>query len=171
MLADSYPFWSLMGTMLVFFVWILFFWLLFGVFADIFSRHDLSGWAKTGWVIFVVILPFLGIFIYLISQSDGMRERSLARQGPQPAYQGAARVEAPRRRSSRARSCWTAARSPRRSSMRSSRRRSPKAYSQRLSAKLRPGESRLGRSSMSRSYDSCSSRLCMTAPISSATPG
>jgi hypothetical protein len=39
-------------------------------------------------VIFVVILPFLGIFIYLISQSDGMRERSLARQGPQPAYQG-----------------------------------------------------------------------------------
>jgi hypothetical protein len=87
-LADSYPFWSLMGTMLVFFVWILFFWLLFGVFADIFSRHDLSGWGKTGWVIFVVILPFLGIFIYLISQSDGMRERSLARQGPQPAYQG-----------------------------------------------------------------------------------
>ena len=75
MLADSYPFWSLMWTMIVFFVWILWFWLLFVVLADVFRRHDISGWGKTGWIIFVVILPFLGVFIYLITQNDGMNER------------------------------------------------------------------------------------------------
>ena len=78
MLASSYPFLDVMWTMLVFFVWILWFWLLIGVFADIFRRHDLSGWGKTGWLIFVIILPFLGVFIYLITQNDGMTERGLA---------------------------------------------------------------------------------------------
>src|SRR5215467_3522922 len=68
-----------MWTMFVFFVWILFFWLLFGVFGDLFSRHDLSGWAKTGWVILVLILPFLGIFIYLIANGKGMSERAMQR--------------------------------------------------------------------------------------------
>jgi hypothetical protein len=76
-LASSYPFLSVMWTMLVFFVWILWFWLLFEVFADVFRRHDLSGWGKTGWLIFVIILPFLGVFIYLITQNDGMTERKL----------------------------------------------------------------------------------------------
>jgi len=85
-LADSYPFWNVMWTMLVFFVWILWFWLLFEVFADVFRRHDLSGWGKTGWIVFVIILPFLGVFIYLISQSDGMRERGLERQATQGYY-------------------------------------------------------------------------------------
>ena len=75
MLASSYPFLDVMWTMLVFFVWILWFWLLIGVFADIFRRHDISGWGKTGWLIFVIILPFLGVFIYLITQNDGMNER------------------------------------------------------------------------------------------------
>ena len=75
MLADSYPFWSLMWTMIVFFVWILWFWLLFVVLADVFRRHDISGWGKTGWIVFVVILPFLGVFIYLITQNDGMNDR------------------------------------------------------------------------------------------------
>ena len=74
MLASSYPFLDVMWTMLVFFVWILWFWLLIGVFADIFRRHDLSGWGKTGWLIFVIILPFLGVFIYLITQNAGMTE-------------------------------------------------------------------------------------------------
>jgi len=75
----AYTFGDVMWTMLVFFCWILFFWLLFGVFADLFSRHDVSGWGKAGWVILVIILPFLGIFIYLISQGKGMGERAQQR--------------------------------------------------------------------------------------------
>jgi hypothetical protein len=72
----AYTFGDVMWTMFVFFAWILFFWLLFGVFGDLFSRHDLSGWAKAGWTVLVIILPFVGIFIYLISQGKGMGERA-----------------------------------------------------------------------------------------------
>ena len=86
MLADSYPFWNVMWTILVFFLWVMWFWLLFEVFADVFRRHDISGWGKTGWLIFVIILPFLGVFIYLISQSDGMRERARVREATQGYY-------------------------------------------------------------------------------------
>ena len=85
MIADSYPFWNVMWTMLVFFCWILWFWFLFVVFADVFRRHDLSGWGKTGWIVFVVILPFLGVFIYLISQNEGMTQRGLERANAQQA--------------------------------------------------------------------------------------
>ncbi|HUK98689.1 MAG TPA: SHOCT domain-containing protein [Gaiellaceae bacterium] len=79
MLGTSYPFADVMWTMLVFFVWILWFWLLFTVFADVFRRHDISGWVKTLWVIFVIILPFLGVFIYLIVESKGMAQRNIDR--------------------------------------------------------------------------------------------
>ena len=75
MLAASYPFLDVMWTMLVFFLWVLWFWLLFMVFADIFRRDDLSGWGKTGWIVFTIILPYLGVFVYLISQGSGMAER------------------------------------------------------------------------------------------------
>jgi Short C-terminal domain len=75
----TYTFGDVMWTMFVFFAWILFFWLLFGVFGDLFSRHDLSGWAKAGWCVFVIILPFLGIFVYYISQGKGMGERAQQR--------------------------------------------------------------------------------------------
>jgi ABC-type Fe3+ transport system permease subunit len=64
-----------MWTMLVFFLWVLWFWLLFMVFADIFRREDLSGWGKTGWIVFTIILPYLGVFVYLISQGSGMTQR------------------------------------------------------------------------------------------------
>jgi hypothetical protein len=67
-----------MWSMFVFFAWILFFWMLFIVFGDLFSRHDISGWAKAGWTVLVIVLPFLGIFIYLISQGKGMAERRVA---------------------------------------------------------------------------------------------
>ena len=79
MVAVSYPFLDLMWTMAVFFLWILWIWLLFTVFADIFRRHDLSGWAKAAWIVFVIVLPFLGVFVYLITQNVGMTERNLAR--------------------------------------------------------------------------------------------
>jgi hypothetical protein len=75
----AYTFGDVMWTMFVFFAWILFFWMLFGVFGDLFGRHDISGWAKAGWCVFVIILPFLGIFVYLISQGKGMGERAQQR--------------------------------------------------------------------------------------------
>ena len=72
----SYSFGQVMWSMFVFFAWIIFFWLLFTIFGDLFSRHDISGWAKAGWCVFVIILPFLGIFVYLISQGKAMGERA-----------------------------------------------------------------------------------------------
>src|SRR6201989_3196992 len=68
-----------MWTMFVFFAWIIFFWLLFTVFGDLFSRHDIGGWAEAGWTLLVLILPYLGIFIYLIANGRSMGERALER--------------------------------------------------------------------------------------------
>jgi Short C-terminal domain/Phospholipase_D-nuclease N-terminal len=79
MVGASYPFLDVMWTMFVFFLWILWFWLLFTVFADVFRRHDISGWGKAGWLIFTILLPFLGVFVYLISQGQGMTERNIER--------------------------------------------------------------------------------------------
>ena len=59
--AYTYPFLNIFWTMLIFFAWIIWFWLLITVFADIFRRHDASGWVKAFWILFVVILPFLGV--------------------------------------------------------------------------------------------------------------
>ncbi len=70
---------------MVFFLWVLWLWILFTVFADIFRRDDLSGWGKAGWIIFAIVLPYLGVFIYLISQSDGMTKRNLERANAQRA--------------------------------------------------------------------------------------
>lgn len=75
MLAADYPFLDVFWTMLVFFVWIAWFMLLFRVIADIFRRRDIGGGSKTLWVILVLVLPFLGVFIYLISQNTAMAER------------------------------------------------------------------------------------------------
>ena len=77
MLATNWTFGQVMWSMLIFFCWILFFWLLFTVFGDLFRRHDLGGWAKAGWIIFVVFLPFLGVFVYLLANSKGMAERNM----------------------------------------------------------------------------------------------
>jgi Short C-terminal domain/Phospholipase_D-nuclease N-terminal len=84
-LAASYPFLDVFWTMMVFFLWILWFWILFTVWADVFRRDDLSGWGKAGWLIFTIFLPYLGVFIYLITQNKGMTERNLARQRAQRA--------------------------------------------------------------------------------------
>ena len=61
------------------FIFVLWFWLLITVFGDLFRRHDISGWAKVIWVIVLIIIPYLGIFIYLISQHRGMAERQQQR--------------------------------------------------------------------------------------------
>jgi hypothetical protein len=85
MLAADYPFLDVMWTMLVFFLWVAWFWLLFTVFADIFRRRDISGWGKTAWLVFTILLPFLGVFVYLITQDDGMAQRNLERARAQQA--------------------------------------------------------------------------------------
>jgi hypothetical protein len=83
MLAYTYPLADLFGTMLGLFVFFIWFWLLIIVFSDIFRSRDLSGWAKALWVIFVIILPFLGIFVYLIARGGKMHERAEAQAAQQ----------------------------------------------------------------------------------------
>jgi hypothetical protein len=85
LVAADYPFLDVLWTMLIIFAWVIWFWLLITVFADLFRRHDIGGWAKTLWIIFVIVLPFLGVFVYLISQHDGMAERSLSQAQSQQA--------------------------------------------------------------------------------------
>ena len=83
MVAADYPFLDVLWTMIVIFAWFIWFWLLIQVFSDLFRRHDTSGWAKAAWIVFVILLPFLGVFIYLITQNVGMTERNLQRSRAQ----------------------------------------------------------------------------------------
>ena len=85
MLAADYPFLDVLWTMLIFFAWVIWFWLLITVFADIFRRHDIGGGGKVLWMIFVIILPFLGVFIYLLTQNQGINERNIERAQAQKA--------------------------------------------------------------------------------------
>ena len=84
MLASDYPFLDILWTMFIFFLFFIWIMILFRVFGDIFRRHDIGGGAKTLWVIFVIILPFLGVLIYVLTQNEGMTQRAIERaQGQQ----------------------------------------------------------------------------------------
>lgn len=74
---SDYPLLNAFLTMLWFFLWVMWFMLLFRVVVDIFRDDTLSGWAKGGWTVFVCLLPFLGVFVYLIARGKGMGEREL----------------------------------------------------------------------------------------------
>ena len=74
--AADYPFLNIFWTMLIFVAWVCWFMLLFRVIADVFRRHDIGGFHKVLWLIFVIFLPFLGVFVYLIAQNSGMAERA-----------------------------------------------------------------------------------------------
>ncbi|MEU9084194.1 SHOCT domain-containing protein [Streptomyces sp. NPDC048357] len=74
---DDYPLLNVFWTMLWLFLWIMWFFLLFKVITDLFRDHSLSGWAKAGWLIFVLLLPFLGVFVYLIARGRSMGERDV----------------------------------------------------------------------------------------------
>lgn len=76
-LAADYPFLDIVGTMLIFFAWVIWFWILIRVFVDVFRRHDLSGWGKAGWTLFTIVLPFLGVLIYLIANGKDMGQRDI----------------------------------------------------------------------------------------------
>jgi hypothetical protein len=77
-IAADYPFLDVLWTMIIFFAWVAWIWILITVFMDLFRRHDIGGWHKAGWVVFLIVLPFLGVLVYLIAQHDGMRERSMS---------------------------------------------------------------------------------------------
>ncbi|MFK0057968.1 SHOCT domain-containing protein [Streptomyces werraensis] len=77
-LAYDYPLLSALLTMLVFFLWIMWFILLFRVIVDIVRDDSLSGWAKTGWMVFTIVLPFLGVFVYVVARGRNMGSRELA---------------------------------------------------------------------------------------------
>jgi hypothetical protein len=78
-LAADYPLLNVFWTTMWVFLWILWFMLLFRVIGDIFRDDSMSGWGKSGWTVFVVVLPFLGVFVYLIARGRGMGERAVER--------------------------------------------------------------------------------------------
>jgi len=79
-LATSYPFLEVFWTMLIFFAFVVWIWILITVLADIFRRHDTSGFAKVLWIIFIIVLPYFGVFVYLIAEHKGMTERAIKQQ-------------------------------------------------------------------------------------------
>jgi ABC-type multidrug transport system fused ATPase/permease subunit len=83
MIASSYPVLDVFLTMLYFFLFIIWIWLLITVFIDIFRSRDMGGGAKALWVIFVILLPFLGVFMYLIARGGKMHERAAAEAAQQ----------------------------------------------------------------------------------------
>jgi Short C-terminal domain/Phospholipase_D-nuclease N-terminal len=85
LLAADYPFLDVMWTMLVFFLWVAWFWLLFAVWTDLFRRSDVSGGGKALWLVFTILLPFLGVFVYLIVEHEGMTQRNIERASAQRA--------------------------------------------------------------------------------------
>jgi hypothetical protein len=76
-LAADYPFLDILWTMLIFFAWVIWFWILIRVLMDVFRRHDLSGLGKAGWTLLVIVTPFLGVLIYLIAHGKEMGQRDI----------------------------------------------------------------------------------------------
>jgi hypothetical protein len=73
--VTDYPFLNIFWTILIFFAWVAWIWIAITVLVDLFRRSDLSGWGKAAWVVFVIVLPFLGVLAYLIVNHEGMAER------------------------------------------------------------------------------------------------
>jgi len=75
-IAADYPFLNILWTMIIFFCWVAWIWILIMCFSDLF-RRDISGWAKAAWCVFLIVLPFLGVLIYMIAEGKGMTERRM----------------------------------------------------------------------------------------------
>ena len=74
--AADYPLLDVFWTILIFFSWIAWIWILVVILTDVFRRRDIGGFAKAAWVVFLIVLPFIGVLIYLIAQHDGMAQRN-----------------------------------------------------------------------------------------------
>ena len=121
-IAADYPFLDILWTMIIFFTWVVWIWIMIVILTDVFLRRDISGWGKAAWVIFLIILPFLGALVYLIAQHEWMGQRGAQQAKAQQAQTdeyvrsvagGAAADRRPRSR--RPSSCSTAAPSASRS--------------------------------------------------------
>ena len=77
--AADYPFLDILWTMLIFFLWVMWFWLLIVIIGDVFRRRDIGGGKKTIWLIFILFVPFIGVLAYVLANSDGMAERNMER--------------------------------------------------------------------------------------------
>jgi hypothetical protein len=73
--ASNYPLMDAFWTMIVFFAWVIWFWMLIVIFSDLFRRSDVSGWGKAGWFVLLLFLPYVGVLVYLIAQGKHMAER------------------------------------------------------------------------------------------------
>jgi hypothetical protein len=77
-IAADYPFLDIVFTMIIFFAWVVWIWMMILILSDVFRRRDISGWGKVAWIVFLIILPFVGVLAYLIAQHDAMTERRAA---------------------------------------------------------------------------------------------
>jgi hypothetical protein len=75
-LAADYPFLNILWTMIIFFAWVIWIWIAITVLVDVFRRHDIGGLSKAGWVILVIVVPFLGVLLYLLTNHEGMATRN-----------------------------------------------------------------------------------------------
>jgi hypothetical protein len=75
--AADYPFMDVLWTMIIFFCWVVWIWMMIAILGDVFRRRDIGGWAKAAWTVFLIVLPFLGALVYLISQHDKMAQRTV----------------------------------------------------------------------------------------------
>jgi hypothetical protein len=82
-IAADYPFLDILWTMIIFFTWVVWIWMMVVILTDVFRRRDISGWLKAIWVIFLIVLPFIGVLFYLIFEHKGMAERQAEAAGGQ----------------------------------------------------------------------------------------
>jgi hypothetical protein len=76
-IAADYPFLDVLWSMIIFFTWVVWIWIMIVILTDVFRRRDIGGWSKALWVVFLIILPFLGALVYLIANHDGMAQRNV----------------------------------------------------------------------------------------------
>jgi hypothetical protein len=76
-MAADYPFLDVLWTMILFFAWVVYIWMIIMILGDVFRRHDIGGFAKAAWCVFMIVLPFVGVLVYLIAQHDGMAQRTM----------------------------------------------------------------------------------------------
>jgi hypothetical protein len=76
-IAADYPFMDVLWTMVIFFAWVVWIWMMVFILSDVFRRQDIGGWAKAAWTVFMIVLPFLGVLTYLIAQHEGIARRNL----------------------------------------------------------------------------------------------
>lgn len=78
-MAANYPFLEVFWTMLIFFAWVIWIWMMVVILTDVFRRRDIGGWVKAAWCVFLIVLPFIGALTYLIVEHAGMADRNMER--------------------------------------------------------------------------------------------